>query len=214
MSQNPSGAIDGVAARPTEQAIDPLFTRRWSPRSFTDATLDEATLLSFLEAARWAPSAFNAQPWRFIYGRRGTPGFATIFETLAEFNGGWAGKASALVAVLSRNVWLPPGKTELQPIGSHSFDTGAAWASLAFQATLSGWHVHGIGGFDKDRLRLKLDIPAEYTIEALVAIGQLGDRSALPESLQAREEPNQRRPLAELVADGRFAFDGHKTAGG
>jgi nitroreductase len=206
MSQNPPGAA-GPAAREAAHQIDPLFTRRWSPRAFTDATLDEPTLLSFLEAARWAPSGYNAQPWRFIYGRRGTPGWQTIFDTLSEYNGGWAQRASALVAILSRTVWLPPGKTELQPVSTHSFDAGAAWASLAFQATLSGWHAHGIGGFDKAQLRVKLDIPADYAIEAVIAIGKVGDKAVLPEALQAREAPNQRWPLSELVADGRFAFD-------
>lgn len=207
MSENPPRAAAGVAARLTAHPIDPLFTRRWSPRAFADVTLDEPTLLSFLEAAHWAPSGYNAQPWRFIYGLRGTAGWESIFDTLSEYNGGWARRASALVAILSRTVWLPPGKTELQPVTTHSFDAGAAWASLAFQATLAGWHAHGIGGFDKEQLRVKLDIPADYAIEAVIAIGQAGDKTLLPEALQAREAPNQRRPLGELVANGRFDFD-------
>lgn len=213
MSQNPPAtATATIGAREASHPIDPVFIRRWSPRAFTDATLDEATLLSFLEAARWAPSGYNAQPWRFIYGRRGTSGWQGIFDTLSEYNSGWAQRASALVVVLSRSVWLPPGKTELQPVSTHSFDAGAAWASLAFQATLSGWHAHGIGGFDKERLRLKLDIPPDYAIEAVIAIGKAGDKAQLPAALQAREAPNQRRPLHELVAEGRFAFDDSQQA--
>ncbi len=192
--------------RQPEYPIDPLFTRRWSPRAFTGETIPEATLLSFFEAARWAPSGFNAQPWRFIYGRRETPGWQPIFESLSDYNRGWAQRASALALVLSKARWVPPGKTEPQPNATHSFDTGAAWASLAFQATLAGWHVHGIGGFDRERARAALSIPADHAIEAVIAIGRQGDKDLLPEALQARELPSQRLPLSRLVADGRFDF--------
>jgi len=192
--------------RLADHDIAPLFADRWSPRAFTGEAIDEATLLGFFEAARWAPSGYNAQPWRFVYGRQGTPAWQPIFESLSEYNQGWAQRASVLVAVLSSTLWLPPGKTEAQPVGTHSFDAGAAWASLAFQATLSGWHAHGIGGFDKDKLRANLAVPADHALEAVIAIGKRGDKSVLPEALQARELPNQRRPLKEIVAEGRFAF--------
>lgn len=206
MSQPTSGTAAETPAREAQYAIDPLFTRRWSPRAFSEETIAEPALLGLIEAARWAPSGFNKQPWRFIYGRRGTPAWQPIFGTLSEFNGAWAQRAAALVVILSRTVWVPPGKTETQPAASHAFDTGAAWASLAFQATLSGWHVHGIGGFDRDGLRVALGVPQEYEIHAIAAVGKLGDKALLPESLQARESPNQRRPLSELAAEGTFSF--------
>lgn len=206
MTQNTPAAVADAPARATEYAIDPLFTNRWSPRAFTEETIDAAALLGLIEAARWAPSGFNTQPWRFVYGRRGAPSWQPIFDSLSEFNGAWAQRAAALVVIVSRTVWVPPGKTEPQPATSHAFDTGAAWASLAFQATLSGWHAHGIGGFDRDGLRVALDIPQEYAIHAIAAIGKLGDKSVLPASLQAREVPSQRRPLSELAAEGKFAF--------
>ena len=192
--------------RLANHGIAPLFTDRWSPRAFTGEAIDEPTLLGFFEAARWAPSGYNAQPWRFVYGRRDTPAWQPIFEALSEYNQSWAKRASVLVAVLSSTLWLPPGKTEAQPVATHSFDAGAAWASLAFQATLSGWHAHGIGGFDKHKLRAGLGVPADHALEAVVAIGRLGDKALLPESLRARELPNQRRPLEQIVAEGRFAF--------
>lgn len=194
--------------RQSDHPIDPLFTRRWSPRAFTGEHISESTLLSLLEAARWAPSAFNAQPWRFIYGRSDTPSWQPIFDNLVEFNRGWAHRAAALIVVLSQKRYLAPGATESQENSSHSFDAGAAWASLAFQATLSGWHAHGLGGFNRDGLRQALGIPDDYAIEAIIAIGKLGDKAILPEALQGRESPSARRPLAELVADGRFAFEG------
>ncbi len=124
-----------------------------------------------------------------------------------EFNRGWVQHAAALVLVLSKTTWIPPGQSQPQPNLTHSFDAGAAWASLAFQATLAGWHAHGIGGFDRDRVRAALAIPADYAIEAVVAIGRQGDKSQLPEALQAREAPNDRVPLSRLVADGRFDFE-------
>ena len=102
---------------------------------------------------------------------------------------------------------MPPGKTEAEALPSHSFDAGAAWASLAFQVTIAGWHAHGIGGFDRERARNAFAIPADHAIEAVIAIGRQGDKAVLPEALQAREAPNQRLPLSQLVADGRFGFD-------
>ena len=172
-----------MSARQPEHPIDPPFTQRWSPRAFTGERIDQATLLGFLEAARWAPSGYNAQPWRFIYGRAGTPAWTPIFESLSAYNQGWAQRASALVLVLSREQWKAPGKDELQPNITHAFDAGAAWGYLALQATLACWFAHGIGGFDCDK-------------------------AVLPESLQARELPNQRLSLAQLAAEGRFAFEG------
>lgn len=198
---------DALADRTPEHAIDALFTRRWSPRSFTGETLDEATLLRFLEAARWAPSGFNAQPWRFIFARAGTAAWTPLFETLSEYNQGWARRASALVLVLSRRLWAAPGKLELQPNATHAFDAGAAWGHLALQVELAGWHAHAIGGFDRDQARRVLGIPADYDLHAVIAIGRRGDKDALPEALQAREAPNQRFPLKSLVAEGRFAFE-------
>lgn len=193
--------------REPAHAIDPLFIERWSPRAFTDATLDDATLLGFFEAARWAPSSFNAQPWRFLYGKRGSAAWQPIADALLPFNRAWAERAAVLVAVVSRTRWVPPGKTESQAIGSHAFDAGAAWAQLALQVTRAGWHAHAMGGFDPAKLREGLGVPEDHALHAVVAIGQRGEASLLPEALQARELPSQRLPLASLVAEGRFAFE-------
>jgi nitroreductase len=194
--------------RQPDHPIDPQFTQRWSPRAFTGEAIDEATLLRFLEAARWAPSGFNAQPWRFIWGRAGTPAWTPIFEALSATNQGWAQRASALVLVVSRTVWQAPGQAESAPNLTHAFDAGAAWAYLALQASLAGWHAHGIGGFDRDKARASLGVPVDYQLHAVIAIGRRGDKAVLPEALQAREGPNQRLPLAQLASEGRFAFAG------
>lgn len=192
--------------RQTEHDIHPQFTARWSARAFTAEVLPEATLLSFIEAASWAPSSFNAQPWRFVYGLQGTAGFEAIFGALKEFNQSWAHRASALVAVISAKRWVAPGASAPSDISSHSLDTGAAWGFLALQAQAAGWNAHGIGGFDRQVLREALAVPEDFHLEAVVAIGRQGDKSILPEALQARERPSLRRPLAEIAAAGRFSF--------
>lgn len=204
---SPAFCADSASMSNTRQAdhpVDPLFTARWSPRAFTGEPLDDATLWTLFEAARWAPSASNLQPWRFIFAKHGTPAFDTMLSGLVPFNQGWAKTASVLVTVLSAKTSVPPGKTDAQPNAWHSFDTGAAWAQLALQAHLLGLHTHGMGGFVADRLRPALGIPDDHAIEAVVAIGKLGDKLQLPEALQARELPSGRRPIAELVFEGRF----------
>jgi nitroreductase len=194
-------------ARSSEYPINPLFTDRWSPRAFTGEPIDDTTLLSFFEAARWAPSAYNSQPWRFIYAKNDSARWAEFVGLLSEFNRGWGQNASALVILVSKTSFIPPGKTEAIPATTHAFDAGAAWANLALQASLSGWHTHAIGGYDKNKARELLGIPAEYELQAAIVIGKLGDKSLLPANLQEREQPSPRKPLAELIAEGGFAFD-------
>ncbi|MBK6852467.1 MAG: nitroreductase family protein [Burkholderiales bacterium] len=196
-----------TAPRQTEHPIDPQFTQRWSPRAFTGEAIPEATLLGLIEAARWAPSASNIQPWRFIYARRDTPAWTPLFDCLVEFNRGWAVNAAALVLVMSKKTWLPHGKTEPVPNPTHSFDAGAAWMSLALQAHLAGWPAHGMGGFDRDKARLALGVPSDHVLEAMVAIGRQGDKASLPEALQARETPSTRLALAQIAVEGRYSFD-------
>ncbi|VVE17673.1 nitroreductase family protein [Pandoraea anhela] len=193
--------------RQADHPIDPQFVARWSPRVFKDEPIPEATLLSFLEAARWAPSAYNAQPWRFVYARRGTPHWEPFVGFLNEFNQRWARHAAALVLVISKSTFTPPGSDKEVPAPTHSFDAGSAWAYLALQASLSGWATHGMAGIEHDRIRNALDLSPEYKIEAAIAIGRPGgDLSALPEGLRARELPSQREPLAKIASEGRFAF--------
>jgi nitroreductase len=187
-----------------EHTIDPLFYSRWSPRAFTGEELSQGTLMGLFEAARWAPSAMNVQPWRFVYARRGTPAFERFLAALAPANQLWASRASALVAVVSHELMALPGKPEPVRSASHSFDAGAAWAQLALQAHLWGWSTHAIGGFDRDEAHRALSVPADHRVEIFVAIGRQGDASTLPDWAKAREQPNDRRPLADLVREGSF----------
>ena len=190
--------------RTPDHSIDPLFHERWSPRAFTGEELPVETLRGLLEAARWAPSAMNAQPWRFAYARRGTEAFDRFLSALAPANRLWASSASALVAVASLETMTVAGTDEPVPNASHSFDAGAAWAHLALQAHLWGWSTHAMGGFDRARAAEVLALPPAHRVEVFVAIGRRGDPSSLPDWAKARERPNERKPLAELVREGSF----------
>ena len=186
--------------RIADYAINEQFINRWSPRAFTAEPISEDILLSFLEAARWAPSAYNSQPWRFLYARRDTPNWERYLELLVPFNRSWAQQASALVLIISKTSF------DDKPALWHTFDTASPWGHLALQASISGWHTHGMAGFDQELARKELKIPEGYDLHAMVAIGKLGDKATLAEALQAREVPSPRRPLSELAAEGDFSL--------
>lgn len=193
-------ANDRVADHP----IDAQFLERWSPRSFTGEAIPEAELMTLFEAARWAPSSYNSQPWRFVYARRDTPSWDGFFGLLNPFNQSWAKDAAAIIVALSKSTMLPPGKDREIPSHSHSYDAGAGWAYLALQASLSGWAAHAMVGFDMDTAFAQLQVPQGYRIEASIAIGRRGDKGLLPEAMQSREEPNGRNPIGQFVMEGRF----------
>lgn len=195
-------AITPISRKP-DHVVHAQFPGRWSPRAFTDEVMSEEQVLSLLEAARWAPSAINAQPWRFAWGLRSDEGFAAIFGALSAGNQVWAGRAAALIAIASKPTRTGRDGAEVAN-GTHAFDAGAAWASLALQAHLSGFAAHGMAGFDPVKLAAVLNLPKGYALHAVVAIGRAGDPASLPEALRAREVPSGRKPVAELSARGRF----------
>lgn len=198
--------MNAILPRSTEHAIDPDMLARWSPRAFaTDSEISQRELMTILEAARWAPSAFNAQPWHFIYARRQSEAFPGFVDLLAPFNQDWAKHAAALVFIASQTQ-RANSKGELSPSRSHAFDAGAAWGMLALQTTKLGWHAHGMAGLDHDRAVETLGLPEGWRIEIAVAIGKMGEVTSLPEALQSREIPSQRRPLDEIASEGRFSL--------
>ncbi len=198
--------IHQIQTRKTEYAIDTVFVDRWSPRAFTGEAIDDALLFSLFEAARWAPSANNSQPWRFIYAKNGSPSWAKLLGLANENNQRWASRASVLVALISKTTHIRNGDTEPTPLRNHSLDAGAAWASLAFQAVHTGLVTHAIGGFDREKARVELGIPEGFHIEILIAIGKQAERASLPEDIQTREQPTPRKPLSYFVAEGQFGF--------
>ncbi len=197
--------ITAINPREAEFGVDQLFLDRWSPRAFSDAEVGEQELLTILDAAHWAPSAFNAQPWRFVYARRGDASWERLVGVLNEFNQSWARDAGALVVIVSKTHDVAPGATEATPTYSHSFDAGAAWAQLALQSSLLGLHAHAMTGLNFETCNAALGIPEGYRVEAAVAIGRLGDKAKLPDFLRDRETPSPRLPLSDVAFHGGFA---------
>jgi len=189
--------------RVSDHPIEPVFLHRWSPRAFTGEAMDQATLLSILEAARWAPSSYNSQPWRFVYAHRDTPAWDRLFGLLIEANQAWCRGAAVLMVALSKTTMSPRG-TEM-PSYSHSFDAGAAWGSLALQATALGWHAHGMVGMDMPRAVTELGVPDGYRVECAIALGRRGDPASLPERYQGMEKPSGRNPVESFAFEGRFS---------
>jgi nitroreductase len=190
--------------RTSDHDVDPIFLRRWSPRAYTGEAMSEAELMSILEAARWAPSSYNSQPWRFLFARRDTPHWERFLGLLGDFNRSWAKDASVLLVAVSKSTMLPPGAEKPVPSHSHSYDAGAGWGYLALHASMRGWQAHGMVGFDMPRAFAELNVPEGYRVECAIAIGRQGDKSLLPAGLQAREQPSPRLPLAETVFEGGF----------
>jgi nitroreductase len=187
--------------RKAHHPVAPIFLERWSPRAFDASVIPDADLMTIFEAARWAPSSFNYQPWRFLYAKREDAHWQQFLDLLVPFNRGWAQSASVLIYFLSDSqMEMVPGAP--MPSHSHSFDTGAAWACLALQATMMNYHAHGMVGADFDRARAELKVPDRYRFEAAAVIGRVGDIATLDEKLREREVPSDRKPIAE------FAFRG------
>ncbi|MCJ8158365.1 nitroreductase family protein [Sphingomonas sp. LaA6.9] len=188
----------------TENPVDPLFLDRWSPRAYDGSEMPQADLETLFDAARWAPSAYNFQPWRFLYARRGDAHWQSFLDLLIPFNAGWAKEASALVFILSDTLMHTDDPGQPFASHSHSFDTGAAWAQLALQATRMGYQAHGMTGLDFDRARTALSVPDRFRIEAAAAIGRRSDPHVLSDELKARETPSNRKPVNEFAFAGRF----------
>jgi nitroreductase len=180
----------------TEYPIHDILANRWSPRSFDpSAVLSPADLGSSFEAARWAPSANNLQPWQFIVGYRGDDIFATITQDLSGFNAGWAPDAGALVVTVT-NTLTASGRDNAYA----RYDLGQAVAHFTIQASADGHFTHQMGGFDIDALTIALDVKEPMEIVSLIAVGKLGDPNRLPEDRREAETgPRERKPLSEVV---------------
>lgn len=190
--------------RSADHPIDPIFLKRWSPRAYDASPMPQADLNSILEAARWAPSAFNVQPWRFLYSHRGDGHWPIFLSLLDSFNADWAKHASVLVLVLSDSL-MPGDKNRADKLSNyHSFDTGAAWAQLALQATSLGYHAHAMAGIHAGLSRTSLEIPERYRVEIAIALGKRANSSQLPQTLRERELPSHRLPISEIAFSGAF----------
>lgn len=188
-----------LSTRKADYSVDKIFINRWSPRAMSGEHISDEELYTLFEAARWAPSEYNNQPWRFIYAKRETFFWEKFFNFLVPFNQSWCKNAAALVVLISKKT-LDSGKSSQ----THSFDAGAAWQSLALQGSIMGLVVHGMAGFDYAKVKQELGIPDEYSVEVMIAVGRPADKVVLPEDLRHYERPSDRKPLKQLIFEGSF----------
>src|SRR5438552_3784878 len=187
---------------PTDYPVHELIRERWSPRAFASKSVAQNVLRSLFEAARWAPSSFNEQPWAYLVAtKEDKVNFEKILETLVEFNAGWAKNASALAIAVTKVAFTE----NHAPNRNAQYDTGAATALLSVEATARGLAVHQMAGFDPDKARHVFGIPTGWEAIAAIAIGYPGDPASLPQPLQDREmAPRTRKPINEFVMAGHW----------
>ncbi len=189
-----------TSRRVSELPVDPQFLDRWSPRAFSPQPLTRAEIQTLLEAARWAPSSYNEQPWLFIFAHNAED-LARFRPLLVDQNRVWADQAPVLVLIFARRHFTHNGK----PNRHCMFDTGAAWMSLALQARKLGLYTHAMGGFHQDQAYEVLGVPADrFEAVCAVAIGRYGDVQQLPPALAEKEQPGPRKPLAEVTCEGAY----------
>ncbi|MEJ8757319.1 nitroreductase family protein [Pontibacter sp. H259] len=182
--------------------VNELIQNRWSPRAFSSKPVEVEKLEALFEAARWAPSAMNEQPWRFVYATKDNPeAYNNLLSTLAEANQVWAKEAPVLILSVAKSNY-----SSFEGRNTHAWhDAGMATANMAFQATALGLHLHIMGGFSADKAREVLQIPEGYEPVSIIAVGYLGDATQLPEPLKIRETaPRNRKPLQEFVFNGTW----------
>ena len=180
----------------THYPVHELIRKRWSPRAFADRPVDEALLLQVFEAASWAFSSANRQPWRYIYGHKGSPVFATLLSCLNPSNQIWVQQAPILILSIAYTI-----DDEGKDNSSALHDVGAANATLALEAAANGLVTHPMGGFDKVKTRELCRLRDGADPVAFIALGYQGEPSMLPEKLRDRETaPRSRKPLTELIS--------------
>lgn len=199
--------IKGSEIRNSEYAIAPLLLDRWSPRAMTGEEIPVEELMRLFEAARWGALFVQRPTVARAFARRETEHWPTFLGLLGEGNKSWAKNAAALVLFISRTRFEYNG----EPSITHSYDAGAAWLSFALQGFRQGLVVHGMEGFDYERARYEraraeLKIPKEFQVEAMAAAGKPAGKEILPEKLQSRESPNDRRKVTESICEGAFRF--------
>jgi nitroreductase len=196
-----------IKLAPTEPRVHELIRQRWSPRAFSDREVSSQDLRVLFEAAEWAASCFNEQPWRFIVATRADqPNWQKLLDCLVEANRTWARNAPVLMLTAAKRVFSQTGKPNYHAL----HDTGMALANLMLQATSMGLAAHAMAGFDHDKARAAFGIPEDYELGAAVAIGYPGDPASLPPRLQAAEiAPRTRKPLSDIV----FSGDWGRAAG-
>lgn len=202
-SQTPALVVNGRAA---DEPVDPQFLERWSPRAFSPDPLDESTIQSLFEAARWAPSAGNEQPWIYLYATAPEER-ARFLAILDESNQAWVKNAPMIAFVIARLTLARNGR----PNRTAQFDTGSSWISLALEARKLGLFAHAMAGFDSDKAHESLGVPREgHEIMAAIAIGKYGDPGQLSDYNRGREKPSTRKHVSEFSFLGGMPGSGNR----
>lgn len=189
--------VDQLKQAQVNEDILPVLRSRWSPRSFSNREVSSADLRRIFEAARWAPSSFNEQPWRFIVGLRASETYKKILSSLAEFNQLWASTAPVLILGAAKKHFSHNNT----PNGFNVFDLGAASGFITIEAAAIGLHTHQMAGYNKETARKALEIPEEFDLGSVMALGYQGEPSALPNEQMLSQEtaPRTRKPLSEVA---------------
>jgi nitroreductase len=189
--------VNEIKQAHSEDGVLPIFLERWSPRAFADRDVAEEDLRKVFEAARWAPSSSNEQPWRYVVGMRGTETHEKVLQSLVPGNQVWAQKAPVLILGLAKTRFSHNNSPNSYAV----HDMGAASAHLVLQAAAQGLTAHQMAGFDREKARTLLGIPEGYEFGSAIALGYQGEPETLPnEELIKRESaPRQRKPLGEFV---------------
>lgn len=189
--------VNRLKHAPEVEGVWPVFHRRWSPRSFADRDVDSATLARVFEAARWAASSFNEQPWRYFLGHRGSETYRKVHDSLTGFNQMWAARAPVLILGVAKSTF----SHNHTPNRVAFYDLGAASSYMTLQAAALGLVTHQMAGVDLDKARQLFSIPDDYLIGAAIALGYQGEPAALAneQMLQQETAPRQRKPLSEIV---------------
>ncbi len=190
---------------PTDHPVHDLITRRWSPRAFAATPVEKEKVQRLFEAARWAPSSSNVQPWRFLLTYHGTEGFRALHSCLSSGNKPWTENVPILMLSVTDTLFPAKGDKPAHDNPTAKHDLGLALANLSLQATDMGLHVHPMAGFDNGRVKEVFGLPDPYEPVTVTAIGYLADPSTLPDDLRGREEaPRRRKALRELVFEGSW----------
>ena len=189
--------VNALKQAPPVEGVVPLFHTRWSPRSFSDREVSPVDLAKVFDAARWAASSFNEQPWRFLVGTKSSEAYKKILGSLMPFNQLWAGKAPVLILGVAKTKFShndSPNRVAL-------YDLGAAASYLTLEAAALGLSTHQMGGFDPEAARKSFNIPEDYVFGAVIALGYQGEPAALPdEQMRAQEtSPRSRKALGDIV---------------
>lgn len=195
--------IDIQKYRSAEHPVIDVILRRWSPRAMSGEHVSRDNIMTLFEAARWAPSSYNEQEWRFLWAEKGTPYWDDFFSLLVPANQAWCCNGSHLIALIYKESFTSSGAHNAVA----QLDSGAAMQNLLLQATELDLVAHPMGGFDRQKAIDILEVPQGFSMAAMIVVGKPASADILSDELREIEVPSDRKKLSEIVSEGRFSFD-------